>query len=69
MQTETMVNRLIRLPEVMAVTGKAKTQIYAGVRTGSFPAPVKDGSLSLWVQSEVQAWVNDRIANAPRKVA
>ena len=69
MQAERTVNKLIRIAEVMQVTGKARTQLYAAVKTGNFPAPIKDGTASLWVESEVQSWIADRIANAPRKVA
>lgn len=69
MQTERVTNRLIRLPEVTALTGKARTQIYAAVKSQNFPIPIKDGALTLWVESEVQQWIADRITNAPRKVA
>lgn len=69
MQAERTVNKLIRIAEVMSMTGKGRTLLYAAVKTGNFPAPIKDGSASLWVESEVQQWIADRIANAPRKVA
>ena len=69
MQAEKSADKLIRINQVMEVTGKARTQLYAAVKSGNFPAPIKDGASSLWVDSEVQQWIADRIANAPRKVA
>lgn len=67
MQIAPESNRLIRLPRVIDLTGKARTQIDDAIRKGNFPAPIKEGRLTLWVESEVQAWIADRIANAPRK--
>ena len=55
--------RLIRLPAVMDRTGLSKSTIYARAADGSFPRPVPLGnSLSAWVEDEVSAWVEARIA-------
>lgn len=61
------VERLIRLGEVLSMTGESRTQCYAHVSTGLHPAPRKDGRASLWVLSEVQAYVTQKIARLPRK--
>ncbi len=39
----------------------SKTTIYDRVRTKSFPAPVHLGTMAAWVESEVDAWILDRI--------
>ena len=54
--------RLIRLPEVRRLTGLGKTQIYERMRHGTFPRATKIGVSTLWVESEVQAWIHARIA-------
>jgi prophage regulatory protein len=58
------MERLIRLREVQARTGLAKTTIYQRVRMGAFPAPVSlEGRLTAWVESEIQGWIDSRIAD------
>lgn len=54
---------LIRLPAVKAQTAIARTQIYAGIAAGTFPKPVRLGTRTVaWLQSEINAWIADRIA-------
>ncbi len=49
--------RLLRLPEVLQRVALSKSTLYARVREGSFPRPVHLGSLSAWVESEIDAWI------------
>ena len=60
--------RLIRLREVMAICGMARSTIYAAIKKGSFPAPVKlHGRSSAWIKSEVLDWAEACIkARGPR---
>lgn len=53
-----MADVLIRLAEVMRRTGLKKTAIYARIAAKTFPAPVRDGGASLWVEAEVQAHID-----------
>lgn len=66
--TETAVSsageRLIRLPQVLALVGLGKTTIYALMKDGEFPQPRKVRHLSLWVESEVQAWIASVVKTA-----
>lgn len=55
-------DRLIRLPEVLARVGLRKTKVYALIAAGEFPKPVKLGRDSLWVESEVSAWIQQQVA-------
>lgn len=58
-----MARRLIRLPQVIARTGLSRSTIYARAKAGAFPKPVNLGnSLSAWVEDEIDAWVEARIA-------
>lgn len=55
-------NRLLRLPDVAAKTGKSKPAIYAAIRAGTFPAPVPIGTNSVaWLESEVDGWIQARL--------
>lgn len=48
---------LRRLPDVLIRTGKSKPAIYAGIRRGDFPAPVKIGVRAVaWRDSDLIAW-------------
>lgn len=59
---------LLRLPAVESRTGLRKSAIYAGMKAGTFPACLKLGPrASAWASSAIDAWIAERIANAPRK--
>lgn len=50
--------RFIRLGEVLATCGKSRSSIYAGIKKGTFPAPIKlQGRSSAWLRSEVLRWM------------
>ncbi|VXD07177.1 helix-turn-helix transcriptional regulator [Serratia oryzae] len=54
--------KLLRLTDVMQKTGFKKSWIYLLVKQGGFPPAVKIGSRSVaWVESEVNAWIAERI--------
>ncbi|ELV7528921.1 helix-turn-helix transcriptional regulator [Edwardsiella tarda] len=65
-----MTQYLIRMPEVISRTGYGKSWIYALIAQGRFPKPVKIGSRSIaFVESEVDDWINQRIAESRGEVA
>lgn len=50
--------RFIRLGEVLATCGKSRSSVYASIKEGTFPAPVKlQGRSSAWLRSEVLRWM------------
>ncbi len=54
--------RLLRLPAVQAALGGMhKTTLYALIRDGRFPPPIKIGGASRWVADEIQAFINERM--------
>lgn len=56
-----MADRLIRRPEVEALTGLSRSTIYAWINAGTFPAPVPLGArLVAWRQSDVRRWIDER---------
>jgi prophage regulatory protein len=57
--------RILRLPQVCAVTGFGRSMIYQMEAEGRFPRRVNIGLRAVgWVESEVQDWVHQRIENA-----
>lgn len=65
-----MSNILIRMPEVMRRSALRKAWIYKLISQGRFPKPVKIGSRAIaFVESEVDAWINQRIEDSRKEVA
>lgn len=63
MQTSSFRNqdRIIRITEVMAMTGLSRSGIYAAIKEGTFPAQLKLSVRSSgWLESEVIAWRDKR---------
>lgn len=56
-----MGEKIIRLPKVKEMVGLGTTAIYDKMKKGEFPKQIKIGRLSGWIESEIQAWINQRI--------
>lgn len=52
---------LLPLPAGKARVGMGKTKIYEQIKIGAFPACIKNGRTSVWVESEIDAWVTHTI--------
>ena len=53
-----MKDRLLKRPEVEAITGLSRAAIYARIKDFAFPLPVRLGPNSVaWRESEVQEWI------------
>lgn len=65
-----MSNSLIRFSDVQRRTGYSKAWIYRLMSNGKFPESVKIGSRAIaFVESEIDEWINQRIAESRGKVA
>ena len=54
-------DRLLRLPEVLRLTGLSRSTVYRKIKAGEFPRPVKLGKRAVgWREFEVIAWINGR---------
>ena len=54
--------RIIRLKEVMDLTGLARSTIYKFVSVGLFPKPISLGDRCVgWLESEVHDWILSKI--------
>lgn len=61
-----MHTKLMKLPAVLARVAMSRSKLYAGVKEGTFPAPVSLGARAVaWVEQEVDDWV-DALIQASR---
>jgi prophage regulatory protein len=64
--------RLLRLPEVLHRTGMKASQWYEAVKNKTAPQPVNPlsgGRAVAWVESEIEAFIESRIAARDQKAA
>jgi predicted DNA-binding transcriptional regulator AlpA len=58
----TSVKRILRLPKVEDRTGLKQTQIYRLEVRGKFPRRIKiSDRASGWLESEIDAWIEQRV--------
>lgn len=62
--------RFIKLPKVKDYTGLSTTEIYRRIANGRFPKQINLGPKSVvWVEAEIIAWMDARIAESQGEVA
>jgi prophage regulatory protein len=55
--TDLLNDRLLKLAQVIEITGLSKAMVYRLVGQAKFPKPCKPGgSASRWAESEVRTW-------------
>lgn len=55
------IDAILRLPDVIRVTGLSKTSIYRMIAEGEFPRPVQLGKQAVgWKSSAIQQWNESR---------
>jgi prophage regulatory protein len=53
--------RILRLPEVLSLTGVSRSSIYKWVDEGQFPRPKQLGSRAIgWDSRELSNWMDNR---------
>lgn len=62
-------NRILRRPQVLAVTGLSNSALDRELRAERFPRPIKlspdpKARAVGWPESSVQSWIAERIASA-----
>jgi len=59
---------VLRIKEVIKKTGLCKSSIYAHIQAGAFPKQIKLTQRSSgWLESEIDQWLADRIAERDRE--
>lgn len=57
--------RFLRMPEVEGTIGRKRSSIYADVKAGKFPEPIRISTrCTVWRESDVQKWMAERIKEA-----
>jgi len=65
-----MSKSLIRIEEVQRRTGYSKAWIYRLLKEKRFPASIKIGARAVaFIESEIDEWINQRIAESRGEVA
>lgn len=55
-----MKDKLRRRPWVQDATGLSRSSIYAGMKDGTFPRPVRVGKRAVaWLESDIERWINN----------
>lgn len=52
-----MSDRLLTIREVRAKVHMSMSWIYARIREGTFPSPIRLGFSARWPESEIDAWI------------
>ena len=54
-----MPTKLLRLRDVLAITGRSRSSIYRDMEAGRFPEPVRlSPNAVAWREDDVQAWID-----------
>ncbi|MBM4262992.1 MAG: AlpA family phage regulatory protein [Deltaproteobacteria bacterium] len=55
-------HRIMRLPEVKAITGLSRSTIYFRIALGTFPKQVPLGGRTVgWLEAEIQNWLHEQV--------
>lgn len=57
--------KLIRLPDVQDRVCLGRTTLYKLIKDGKFPAPIKQGTASFWIEAEIEGYLQALIAARP----
>ncbi|EGT4304316.1 helix-turn-helix transcriptional regulator [Cronobacter sakazakii] len=61
-RNEQINNRLLRIADVIGMTGLPKSTIYLKIKKNQFPSQVPIGERSVaWVENEIQEWIKNNI--------
>lgn len=61
-----MQKKIIRLPEVLKMTGMKRSTIYGKIKKNEFPVQVRLGNNSRcsgWIEAEILAWIDSCVAD------
>jgi prophage regulatory protein len=61
------ITRILRRKEVETRTGLSRSSIYAYVKNGTFPSPVRLGPNSIgWILEDVDFWISTKCEGSRR---
>ncbi len=57
-----MNNKILRLKQVVELTGTSKTTIYRWIKANQFPKPINLSHASVgWLEADINEWVQSKI--------
>lgn len=63
-----MNKKILKLPQVKAITALSTSSIYKKMTDGEFPRSIKLGGTSGravgWLESDIEAWLDEKIAES-----
>lgn len=60
-----MSHKIMRLPEVIEVTGLSRSTIYLRMAKGSFPLSISLGERAVgWLHTDIAHWLDARVAES-----
>ena len=60
-------DKLLRLPDVLRLTGLRRSSVYQKMKAGTFPQSVKVSTRAVtWSEAAIQAWIRERVAAEPQ---
>lgn len=62
--TSLLNDKLIDMEFITKLTGLTDKWFYQLIKNGKFPKPIKLGRSSRWLESEVEAWLQQRITDS-----
>ncbi|HDS8823664.1 helix-turn-helix transcriptional regulator [Klebsiella quasipneumoniae] len=63
-QTSLLDDQLVDMRFITKLTGLTDKWFYKLIKDGLFPKPIKLGRCSRWKQSEIEGWLQQRIADS-----
>jgi len=62
------MTKIVKLPEVMALTSLSRSSIYSFISKNDFPPQIRLGERSVgWMVSEIENWIEKRAENRGAK--
>ncbi|WP_105628764.1 helix-turn-helix transcriptional regulator [Cronobacter sakazakii] len=62
--TSLLNDKFVDMEFITKLTGLTDKWFYKLIKDGEFPKPIKLGRSSRWLESEVEAWLQQRIAQS-----
>lgn len=62
--TSLLNDKFVDMTFITQLTGLTDKWFYKLIQLGQFPKPIKLGRSSRWLESEVEAWLQQRIAQS-----
>ena len=63
------MDKILRLPEVLNLTGLGRSTIYKKISAGEFPKSISLGVKSVgWIESDIQKWLETKITATKKQL-